>query len=155
MIGKSLDDRLARVATLKQADLRSEYSRTFGTMAPELGRKLLALALAHRYQEKAMGALSAASKRELTRLSAQLDRDGEIASDVASSFKIGTRLVRNWHGVSHHVLICEEGYQYNDRHYRSLSQIAREITGAAWSGPRFFGLLPGSRGDRGRGVSHC
>ena len=52
----------------------------------------------------------------------------------------GTRLAREWHGKTHHVLILDEGYLFEDRRYGSLTAIAREITGAAWSGPRFFGL---------------
>ncbi len=52
----------------------------------------------------------------------------------------GTRLIREWHGVTHEVVIIKNGYRWQQRHYRSLSHIAREITGARWSGPRFFGL---------------
>jgi hypothetical protein len=52
----------------------------------------------------------------------------------------GTRLVREWHSESHHVEVLHDGYDYRNRHYNSLSEIAREITGARWSGPRFFGL---------------
>ena len=62
-----------------------------------------------------------------------------------------TDLVRVWRGTSHHVLICDEGYSYQDRRYASLSSIAREITGAAWSGPRFFGLKRPARQVRARG----
>ena len=54
--------------------------------------------------------------------------------------KPGTRLAREWHGQMHHVLITDAGYSYNDKSYSSLSAIARRITGASWSGPRFFGL---------------
>lgn len=69
-----------------------------------------------------------------------------MAASGASSWRscachvAGTRLVRDWGGVSHHVLVLESGYHYGDRRYSSLSQIARDITGAHWSGPRFFGL---------------
>ncbi len=60
--------------------------------------------------------------------------------------KAGTRLVREWGGISHHVVVLEDGYHYLERRYSSLSQIARDITGAHWSGPRFFGLkLAGNR----------
>ncbi len=52
----------------------------------------------------------------------------------------GTRLVREWHGVTHEVIIEEKGYRWQRQLYRSLSQIASEITGTHWSGPRFFGL---------------
>jgi hypothetical protein len=57
------------------------------------------------------------------------------------------RLVRSWHGRTISVLVGEGGFMFEDRTYRSLSRIAREVTGAAWSGPRFFGLLAGESGD--------
>jgi hypothetical protein len=56
-------------------------------------------------------------------------------------YKPGTRLVREWHGVTYEVVVTDDGYLWQDRVYRSLTAIAREITGANWSGPRFFGLL--------------
>jgi DUF2924 family protein len=54
--------------------------------------------------------------------------------------KTGTRLVRHWRGHAHTVLVREDGFEYEGQHYRSLSVIAQRITGAHWSGPRFFGL---------------
>jgi hypothetical protein len=60
----------------------------------------------------------------------------------------GVRLVREWQGTPHHVLVTDDGYEYRDEVYRSLSAIARRITGAQWSGPRFFGLLDGQRNPR-------
>jgi hypothetical protein len=59
----------------------------------------------------------------------------------------GTRLTREWHGRTHHVEVVDGGYIYKERRYRSLTAIAREITGAAWSGPRFFGLTSSSGDD--------
>jgi hypothetical protein len=75
-------------------------------------------------------------------------RPGEpsAAAPPAGSFdpgivlKTGTRLVRQWRGHSHTVLVREDGFEYEDQHYRSLTVIAERITGAHWSGPRFFGL---------------
>jgi hypothetical protein len=64
-----------------------------------------------------------------------------------TQLKPGTRLVRSWHGRTISVLVSEAGYVFEDRTYRSLSRIAREVTGAAWSGPRFFGLLAGKGSD--------
>lgn len=58
-------------------------------------------------------------------------------------FKPGMRLVREWHGVTHTVVILEDGVEWRGKRYRSLSVVAREITGAHWSGPRFFGLTVG------------
>lgn len=63
---------------------------------------------------------------------------------------VGTQLVRDWHGVSHAVMVEEQGYDWQGRRYRSLSAIARAITGARWSGPRFFGLAAGKVGAGAR-----
>ena len=65
---------------------------------------------------------------------------GEISLDPGPQIKSGARLVREWRGRTHTVTVTEEGFQYDGRHYPSLTQIARAITGAHWSGPRFFGL---------------
>lgn len=78
--------------------------------------------------------------RELDRLEAQLIAEGEIDLGRGRSLKRGTRLIRHWHGKANNVTVLNEGFEYEGQHYSSLSQIARQITGAAWSGPRFFGL---------------
>jgi hypothetical protein len=136
-----LDDKLAALATMSPAQLRGEWLQTFRTAAPAVGHRLLALAIAHRLQAQAMGGLSAAHAGELARLGARYAKTGEVGADAAASLKVGSRLVRDWGGVPHQVLIREDGYAYGERVYRSLSHIAREITGANWSGPRFFGLV--------------
>ena len=135
-----LDDRLAALATLSPAQLRGEWLQVYKSTPPPIGPTLLALGIAHRLQEKALGALPGVHAREIARLGEKYAKTGDVGTDVAATFKVGTRLVRDWQGESHHVLICDDGYRYRHQHYRSLSQIARAITGAHWSGPRFFGL---------------
>lgn len=105
-----------------------------------LGRDLAARALAWRIQEQRHGGLSPAYTRELGRPAAQLITTGDL--DLANSIKLkpGTLLVRQWHERTYHVLVLDEGYEHEGRFFKSLTHIAREITGAAWSGPRFFGL---------------
>lgn len=144
-----LDDRLTALATLSPAQLRGEWLGVFKTPVPRIGPTLTALAIAHRLQEKAFGGLSGVHARELAKLGARYARTGEIEADRAATLKVGTRLVRDWRGESHHVLIGDDGYQYRDRRYRSLTQIARVITGTGWSGPRYFGL--NTRQHAGRG----
>ena len=151
MIMASLEDRIATLASMTSAQLRSEWRQLARTEAPNVGRKLLALAVACRLQEKELGGLNPAIKRELTRLGAQFAKTGEIAIEPTASLKPGSRLVRNWHGKPHHVTNREEGYLYRDRVYRSLSQIAGEITGTNWSGPRFFGLTRTTKRKAARG----
>lgn len=146
-----LDERLSALATMSPAQLRGEWVQVIKTEPPAVGRTLLSLAVAHRLQEKALGGMPSAQARVLARLGAQFARTGDIGTDAAATLKTGSRLVRDWQGECHHVLICDDGYRYRDQHFRSLSEIARTITGARWSGPRFFGLMGRSKAGRGRG----
>lgn len=145
-----IDDQIAGLAALSPAQLRAEWrGQHRGQRTPDgLGRDLATRAIAWRMQERIWGGLPPARIRELDRLARQLQDDGDldIARDI--QLKPGTRLVRDWHGISYHVLVVEEGFEFEDRFYRSLTPIARAITGAAWSGPRFFGLK-GKRGAPG------
>ena len=88
----------------------------------------------------AYGGLSTATARKLERASADPLGRGAVKPAPPISLKSGTRLVREWRGVTHTVLIHADGIEWRDQRYRSLSVVAREITGARWSGPRFFGL---------------
>ncbi|KKC26079.1 DUF2924 domain-containing protein [Sphingomonas sp. SRS2] len=138
----SLDEQLAGLATLSQAQLRTEWRKYHkGQLMPTgLGRDLAGRAVAWKMQERVRGGLAPATSRELKRLAKQLHESGDIDLGKQRQLKPGTKLVRQWHGTVYHVLVLEDGFQFQDRHYRSLTPIAREITGAAWSGPRFFGL---------------
>ncbi|MGD9710815.1 MAG: DUF2924 domain-containing protein [Thermomicrobiales bacterium] len=139
-----LDDRLEELRRACSSALRQHWCTVFRSTAPDMPPDLMRRAIAWRLQEGAHGGLASSTMKAITALQASLARDGG-AQALAPALKSGTRLVREWHGRTHHVLICDEGYEYEQRRYRSLSQIAREITGAAWSGPRFFGLKPDKR----------
>jgi hypothetical protein len=93
-------------------------------------------AIAYDLQVKAFGGLSARTRRTL-RAAAKADGSSSL-SKLPSG---GTRLVREWHGARHEVEVLEDGYLWRGARHRSLSAIARAITGAKWSGPRFFGLV--------------
>lgn len=136
----SLEEQLAELRIISPTQLRADYRRMFKAEAPNVGPSLLSLALAYRLQEKARGGLSSEHARQLSAIAGQLARDGTMSVAAASELKAGSRLVRHWRGVPHQVLIRDDGYAYGDRIYQSLSQIARDITGTNWSGPRFFGL---------------
>ncbi len=126
---------------MSSAQLRSKWLSLFKTPPPPLTADLLARGIAWRMQERAHGGLASAAWRELERLKRELQKNGSVSTNVYQGrIKPGTRLVREWGGVSHHVVVLETGYHFRDRRYRSLSQVARDITGAHWSGPRFFGL---------------
>ena len=137
---RSLDDNLAVLATMSPAQVRVEWLRTFSTPAPKLGHRLLAFAVAYRLQEKASGGLPSKQIREIDGMIGRLEKGEEIKTVVAPTLRPGTQLVREWHGSTHRVMILDDAYLYRDERYGSLSEIARKITGAHWSGPRFFGL---------------
>lgn len=135
-------DHLQALSELDYAALNAEWRRRFRARPPKrVGRNLLILGIAWKIQERAYGGLSAAMKRQIGDLAENLDTDGHVPRRRTVQLKPGARLVREWHGETHDVLVLEDGFQWRGQHWRSLSQIAREITGTPWSGPRFFGLL--------------
>jgi hypothetical protein len=135
-----LADQLAALATMSAAQLRQQWARVHGEPAPPaFSIDLLARGIAWTLQEQVDGGLSAAAARKLGDAARQIERRGRVSAG-AITLRPGSRLARDWHGRTHHVLVVDDGYSYRDRHYRSLTAIAREITGVAWSGPRFFGL---------------
>ena len=91
-------------------------------------------------QERAYGGLSTATARKLEQAGAVSLSRGSVTPAPPISLRPGTRLVREWRGVTHMVLIHADGIEWRGQRYRSLTIVARKITGARWSGPRFFGL---------------
>ena len=134
-----LQAQLEALAHMTQSQLKAEWRRVCQTPAPALTADLLARGIAWKLQERSHGGLSPAMLREVARLAKGME-GSESLNITAGRIKPGTRLVRDWGRTSHHVTVLDRGYLYRDRHYRSLSQIARDITGTHWSGPRFFGL---------------
>lgn len=139
-----LEQRIAELMTISPARLRSLWRDTYRSPAPDIGPDLLRRGIANRMQERVHGSLPNATKREIERLRKRVERTGKAGHMHTISLKTGTRLVRAWNGKSYHVLVCDDGFEFEGRHYGSLSHIAREITGAHWSGPRFFGLKKSS-----------
>ena len=124
-----LEERLAALAEMPTAGLRQEWERAYGVPAPRLSAELLKMGVAYRLQEKLLGGLSRSSAAAL-----------KVPRAQGPTIKPGTRLVRSWNGRSISVQVTESGFLYEDKEFASLSGIAREVTGANWSGPRFFGL---------------
>ena len=136
----SLSERIALIEAMKPPELRAEWERFHRTPAPPgFGPDLLARGLAHTLQEKERGGLAPNVAREIRRGVADLATTS-LLPDRSPPLRPGTRLTREWHGRTHHVHVVVRGFEYRDKPYRSLTAIAREITGARWSGPRFFGL---------------
>jgi hypothetical protein len=133
--------RLAALCDLTPDELRKEWRRLYRSQPPRLSRDLLVRAIAYRMQELHYGGLSKATRRKLTALVQARGSAVETATGSGAKWiRAGARLAREWNGRTHMVTVEEEGFSYTGRNYRSLSAIAREITGARWSGPRFFGL---------------
>jgi len=133
---------LERLAELPPEDLKTEWARCYGAPAPNLSAELLRLGLGYRLQEQKLGGISRSARSQLRQVRA---RAGEATDTAPLPRKLtpGTRLVRDWHGVGHTVTVLDKGFEYDGRHWKSLSAIARAITGAHWNGLRFFGLTGG------------
>ena len=136
----ALAEQLDALANMPTADLRKRWVRFYKTQPPKrMSQDLLLLAVCWRVQTRTMGGLKMATKRKLIDMAGNQDA---ATSTSAICLKPGTRLVREWHGETHEVVVLEDAFEWRGRPFRSLSKIAREITGARWSGPRFFGLKP-------------
>jgi hypothetical protein len=122
-------------------ELRREWTHLYNDDPPRISRDLLILGIAYRRQEIAHGGLGKATFRKLQTLAKTLRTTGRVGPSPALSLKPGARLVREWHGRTHTVTVTAEGFEYGGVSYSSLTTIAKRITGAHWSGPRFFGVL--------------
>jgi len=132
---------VAALSLLTHRELRLAWRRYYKAYPPKfLNRNVIELGVAWKIQERAFGGLDAATKRQLDALADELDAKSDITRPKQLELRPGARLVRDWRGEIHEVLVTEEGFQWRGRSWRSLSLIAKEITGTHWSGPRFFGL---------------
>ena len=135
-----VSDCLAVLAELSLADLRLEWRQLFRADPPRLSRDIMLRAIAYRLQEVSHGGMSKVTQRRLMTLTAEFETGGTIAPPPGPKIKPGSRLVREWHGRTHTVCVTDVGFEFQGKSYRSLTKIALDITGAQWSGPRFFGL---------------
>jgi hypothetical protein len=136
-----IGDLLKALPEMDRNALCKHWQESFNKPAPDGVRKeLLVRMLAYRVQEQAFGGLSVRSRRRLDEMAAAISSDPKTAIESMVRTKPGTQMIRSWQGKTHTVTVQESGYQYDGRRYRSLSEIARHITGTQWSGPLFFGL---------------
>jgi hypothetical protein len=146
-----VEDEIAHLRGLDLEGLRARWRSLTGRAAPaQLPRALLLGALAYRVQAAALGDLDRASVRFLERLAAE-DRSGGRATvpiPASMSLRPGSELNREWEGTVQRVRVLADGYAWNGTTYKSLSQVARAITGTRWNGPRFFGLRDRKPGER-------
>ena len=138
---------------MSPAALRSKWREVHRSRAPDLSPSLLARGIAYRLQERVHGGVSSSTAKQLANIARRLARTGSVDDPNAICLKPGTRLVRSWNGTIYKVLVGDDGFEFDGRQFESLSQIARDITGAHWSGPRFFGVNRRST-PRPRGNCH-
>jgi hypothetical protein len=139
--GADLARDIAGLSTLDASGLKQLWAALGGAAPPpELNRTLLIRVLAYRMQERALGGLKPATRRFLLQVCEDGDNERTGPVRPARTAQPGMVLVREWHGTSHRVTVLETACCWRGRRYRSLSEVARAITGTRWSGPRFFGL---------------
>lgn len=130
---------LDRLGELGPTELKEEWARCHGAPAPSVTPDLLRLGIAYKLQEKKQGGLCREIKRLLRQAITIAQQDNAMAPPPRR-LSPGTRLVRDWHGTGHTVTVLNEGFEYDGRAWRSLTAIAKAITGTHRNGPRFFGL---------------
>lgn len=129
---------LTALQSMNAAQLRDRWEQMGEGKAPRVPPSVMRPLLGQRLQERRHGGLPALVTRELMRVAQQgIDSD---SPPPRTELTPGTRLIREWNGRTISVDVLEEGFAYDNRTWRSLSEIARHVTGAHWSGPRFFGL---------------
>ncbi len=136
---------LARLAALKNmaiGELKTEWQTLMGSPPPNNSRQFLEQRIAYRIQELTFGGLSKPTRQLLDALADEVEGK-KVRKSVISDPRnpvIGTRLVREWDGTEHVITVLKDGFDWQGRKYKSLSAIARTITGTQWNGYRFFGL---------------
>jgi hypothetical protein len=138
---EALASEIASLSKLGIDELRERWKAMFGR-APsrDISRSFATRAIAYRLQEKAFGGLKPSTQRLLAEFASDGTNGSALAAAPSRIVQPGAVLVREWRGISHQVSVLEKGFCFRGKRYRSLSEVAREITGTRWSGPLFFGL---------------
>lgn len=133
--------KLQELPHLPRPRLHSLWQELFAKPAhPQLRRNLMVPLLAYRLQEQAYGGLKPFTRKRLQKLAVDLEQKQKARPSLVPQLRAGTKLLRQWQGQMHEVVVADEGFDYRSKRYESLSEIARQITGTRWSGPLFFGL---------------
>lgn len=146
----SVIGQLAAIKRMTVVELKRKWESLFGAPAPNNSRSYLELRLGYRIQELSLGGLSRETRRTLDLLADEIVGQARHRSIIADPRNpiVGTRLVREWDGVEHTVTVLKDGFDWQERKFKSLSAVARAITGTQWNGYRFFGLREARRDDR-------
>jgi hypothetical protein len=139
---RDIPAQLVQLRSFSRQQLLDLWEKLYQKAAPQgIRRELLIPFLAYRIQEKAYGGMKPSTRSVLRRIARELEKSKDSPKlKVRLKAKTGTRIYREWRGETHEVIVTEAGYEYRGVACRSLSQIARKITGVQWSGPAFFRL---------------
>jgi hypothetical protein len=144
---RALEIEIARLRDLELSELRAVWQKHYGCVAPRtVRRKILILSIAWRIQADALGGLKPATRKKLREVAEAARTGTAVPVRAAPRTRTGTKLMRVWQGNTHTVTVLGDGFEWQGARYRSLSQIARLITGTRWNGPVFFGVKPRSPG---------
>ena len=140
---------LAALKTMSVNELKAEWQILFDAPAPNNSRKFLESRLAYRIQELTYGGPDKQTRRLLDLLADEVEGTLTRKSQIADPRNpvVGTKLIREWDGIAHTVTVLKEGFEWGGQRYKSLSAVARAITGTRWNGYRFFGLRERKRGE--------
>jgi len=148
-----LASEIAALQSLDVAQLRARWRTLYQTEAPSrFSRDLLTRAVAYRLQERALGGLKPTTRRLFQRIAADAHARRPLKLTPVRELEPGAVLIREWGGVKYKVVVLESGFSLRGQRYRSLSQVARLITGSHWSGPLFFGLKNRPKAEAGNGT---
>jgi Protein of unknown function (DUF2924) len=145
----ALEAEIARLPDLGHDELRRRWKLLFGRPAPKsLRRKFMARAVAYQMQVAVYGGLSAATKRRLREIARAISNGDRTGVLSGVQIKPGTQLIRQWQNTTHTVMVLDEGFALDGRAYKSLSAVAKVITGTNWNGYAFFGIKRATRGNK-------
>lgn len=137
------DAAIGHLTALGITELRSRWQNLYGRPAPRsFKRKLLIRGIAYQMQVRTIGDLSPATKRRLREIAYAI-RTGQGDAVIGTPIlNVGSQLIRRWNGTSHIVAVIDGGFTWESQVYRSLSAVAKAITGTNWNGRKFFGIKP-------------
>ena len=150
---EKLAGEIAALQSLDVEQLKTRWRTLYGTEGPSrFSRDLLMRAVAYRMQERALGGLKLTTRRLFQRIAADAHARRPLKLAPVRTLEPGAVLIREWGGVKHKVVVLESGFSFRGKRYRSLSEVARHITGSRWSGPLFFGLKGRTKTEAGDGA---
>lgn len=153
---RTILSRVAALERMREPELREQWRTMFGSEPPSCRPSVVVRRLSHRVQELAFGTPLEEVKRRIEekRTALGLDdmalRRGRGGRRQTGTPVVGTRLVREWNGSRCEVTVTADGFEFQGRTYRSLSAVAKAITGTHWNGRAFFGLYKPGTGQGGR-----